>query len=72
MPKITMASSMSIQKMSTPADPILQTLPVDLRNVIYEYVVLEDSPVTVVNEQQPSIALTCREIREECLSVTLR
>lgn len=54
----------------------LLELPAELRNHIYEFVVLQESRVSIFTwlpaheeDAQPALSLTCRQIRNECLPV---
>ncbi|KAK3715088.1 hypothetical protein LTR37_007298 [Vermiconidia calcicola] len=57
----------------------LESLPGELRNTIYRYAVIEDSPVIAANlvdkqakswrSHQPALSLTCKQIRDEVLPI---
>ncbi|KAK5680346.1 hypothetical protein LTS10_007273 [Elasticomyces elasticus] len=47
----------------------LLKLSAELRNSIYELVLLSDDFIDIRTELQPALAKTCRQIREECIQI---
>ena len=53
---------------------VFLTLPAELRNRVYESVVVENTYINIapfrkLGGQQPPLALTCKQIQEECLNI---
>lgn len=46
--------------------PLLQKLPPELRNNIYELALADDKDVSITVDKQPGLAETCRQLRREC------
>ncbi|KAK5715099.1 hypothetical protein LTR15_010515 [Elasticomyces elasticus] len=56
--------------MATDEKPcLLLKLSAELRNNIYELVLLSEDSIDIRTETQPAIARTCRQIREECIQI---
>ena len=48
---------------------ILRKLSPELRNAIYELVLLDEEPINIAKERQPAITRVCRQVRQECIAM---
>ena len=66
-----LTQSQAARRTRSAAQPNLQGLPAELRNQIFELVLIEDEPIdiTATTPTQPGLLHVNRAIRKECISL---
>jgi hypothetical protein len=57
-----------VQPIEPPSSPFGRLSP-ELRNQIYELVLLEAAPIDIIAEQRPALLHTCPQLRQEALGL---